>query len=60
MTRIFYGIAEASQSVFSTLPSFGALANWLFGIVITVGVVYWLWYDAKVRRGGQNFMANKG
>jgi hypothetical protein len=60
MTRIFYGIAEAAQSVFTILPSLGWLANWLFGIVITIGVVYWLWYDAKVRRGGQNFMAKRG
>lgn len=60
MTRIFNGIAEAAQSVFGILPSLGALTNWFFGIVITVGVVYWLWYDAKVRRGGRNYMAKKG
>ncbi|MFM1744170.1 MAG: hypothetical protein RLZZ630_107, partial [Bacteroidota bacterium] len=30
------------------------------GIVITIGTVYWLWYDAKVRRGGDNYMAKKG
>jgi hypothetical protein len=60
MTRIFYGIAEAAQSVFSIVPSVGALTNWFFGIVITIGTVYWLWYDAKVRRGGDNYMAKKG
>lgn len=60
MTAIFKGIATAAESIFPLLPSIGALANWFFGLTITIGVIYWLWYDAKVKRGGDNFMAKKG
>jgi len=60
MTAIFKGIATAAESIFPYLPSFGALLNWFFGISITIGVIYWLWYDAKVRRGSDNYMAKKG
>lgn len=60
MTAIFKGIATAAESIFPILPSIGALANWFFGLTITIGVIYWLWYDAKVKRGGDNFMAKKG
>ncbi len=60
MTALFKGIATASESLFSILPPIGALANWMFGITIAVGTIYWLWYDAKVRRGGANYMAKKG
>ena len=60
MTALFKGIATASESLFSILPPIGALANWMFGITIAGGTIYWLWYDAKVRRGGANFMAKKG
>jgi hypothetical protein len=60
MTQIFYGIADAVQPIFKILPSFGFLANWLFGLIIAVGTAYWLWYDAKVRRGGDNYMSYKG
>jgi hypothetical protein len=60
MTAIFNGIATAAQSIFPFLPSFGDLVNWFFGLTITVGVIYWLWYDAKVKRGGDNYMAKKG
>ncbi len=60
MDAVWYGIAHVAQSMFKFLPPIGALTNWFFGLSITVGVIYWLWYDAKVRRGGDNFMANKG
>jgi len=60
MTKVFTGIAEAAGSVFSVLPHVGQFTNWIFGIVITIGTVYWLWYDAKVRGGGENYMAKKG
>lgn len=60
MTALFKGIATACESLFSILPPIGFLANWMFGITIAVGTMYWLWYDAKVRRGGNNYMAKKG
>ncbi len=60
MTAIFNGIAKASESIFSLLPYIGNLTNWFFGIAIAIGTIYWLWYDAKVRRGGENYMAKKG
>jgi hypothetical protein len=60
MDAIWYGIANASQSFFKILPHIGFYANWIFGITIAVGVIYWLWYDSSVRKGGKNYMAHKG
>jgi hypothetical protein len=60
MDALIYGIANAFEAIFKILPPIGALTNWFFGLTITVGVIYWLWYDAKVRAGGKNFMADKG
>jgi p-aminobenzoyl-glutamate transporter AbgT len=60
MDALFYGFANACQALFKILPPIGALTNWFFGLTITVGVIYWLWYDAKVRTGGKNYMADKG
>lgn len=60
MDAIWYGIANAATAIFKFLPAVGFSMNWLFGIVITVGVVFWLWYDSSVRKGGANFMADKG
>ncbi len=60
MDAVWYGIADFAKVMFKFLPPIGALTNWFFGISIAIGVVYWLYYDAKVRRGGDNYMANKG
>ena len=60
MDAIWYGIAHAAESMFKILPPVGPWVNWLFGISITVGVVFWLWYDAQAKKGGNNFMADKG
>jgi p-aminobenzoyl-glutamate transporter AbgT len=60
MNAIWYGIGNAATALFEILPPIGPLTNWFFGIAITVGVTYWLWYDAKVKKGGANFMADKG
>lgn len=60
MTQVFKGIAEAAESLFTILPYLGQFTNWIFGILITIGTIYWLWYDANVRKGGENYMAKKG
>ena len=60
MTEIFNGIGKAAESIFPILPPIGFILNWMFGITIAVGTAYWLWYDSKVRRGGNNYMAKKG
>lgn len=60
MDAIWYGIAHAAESIFKLLPHVGFSLNWVFGIVITIGVVFWLAYDSSVRNGGPNYMANKG
>jgi hypothetical protein len=60
MDAIWYGIAKLFEAIFTILPATGNLINWFFGLFITVGVIYWLWYDAKVRRGGDNYMAKPG
>lgn len=60
MDAIWHGIAILFEAIFTIIPSIGFLINWAFGLAITVGVIYWLWYDAKVRRGGGNYMSNPG
>jgi hypothetical protein len=60
MDAIWYGIADAAQFIFKFLKPIGPFTNWIFGIIITIGVVYWLWYDANASRGGKNYMADKG
>ncbi|CAN5410318.1 hypothetical protein BH11BAC2_BH11BAC2_23180 [soil metagenome] len=60
MDAIWHGIADAANSFFIYLKPIGFTMNWLFGITIAIGVIYWLWYDSKVKRGGANYMANKG
>lgn len=60
MNAIWYGIANAFEALFGILPHIGNLTNWFFGIVITIGTVYWLWYDKFTGNGGSNYMADKG
>lgn len=60
MDAIIYGFANAAEAFFKILPPIGALVNWVFGLTITVGVIFWLQYDSSVRKGGANYIANKG
>lgn len=60
MNSIIYGFADICTAAFKLLPPIGALVNWLFGLTIAAGVIYWLKYDASVSRGGKNYMADKG
>lgn len=60
MDAIWNGIAKLFEAIFTILPPVGYLINWFFGLFITVGVIYWLRYDAKVRRGGDNYMSRPG
>lgn len=60
MTSFFNGIAKAAESIFPLVKTVGDFTNYFFMLAITVGTIYWLWYDAKVRRGGKNFMSDKG
>ncbi|MFM7016367.1 MAG: hypothetical protein ACKOX3_08580 [Bacteroidota bacterium] len=60
MNSIIYGIADACTAMFKLLPPIGAIVNWVFGLTIATGVIYWLKYDAGVNRGGKNYMADKG
>lgn len=60
MNSIIYGFADICTSAFKLLPPIGAMVNWLFGITLLVGIVFWLRYDSSVDRGEKNFMADKG
>lgn len=59
MDVVWYGIGDAFQFIFTLITPVGALINWFFGIAITIGVIYWLWYDAAVRKGKANYMGFK-
>jgi hypothetical protein len=60
MDAIFYGFANFMEWIFKIIEPIGMGIDYLFIITITVGVVFWLWYDVHERKGGRNFMADKG
>ena len=60
MDAIWYGIADFMQWLFKLIKPIGMAIDWLFIITITVGIIYWLWYDMHERKGGRNYMADKG
>ncbi len=60
MDAIWYGIANLMEWMFGIVKPIGMMVDWLFIISIAIGVVYWLWYDMHERKGGRNYMADKG
>lgn len=60
MDAIWYGIARMMEWLFKLIEPIGMYIDWIFIITITVGVIYWLWYDMHERKGGRNYMAGKG
>ena len=60
MDAIWYGIAYFMEWIFRMIKPVGMLIDWMFIITITVGIIYWLWYDMQERKGGRNYMADKG
>ena len=60
MDALWYGIANIMEWFFGIVAPIGMMVDWLFIISIAIGVVYWLWYDMHERKGGRNYMADKG
>ena len=60
MDAIWYGIADLMEFIFRLIEPVGMAIDYLFIIAITVGVIFWLWYDVHERKGGKNFLADKG
>lgn len=60
MNAIFYGFAHLMEMAFKLVEPIGKYVDILFAVTITIGTVYWLWYDMHVRKTNKNFMANKG
>lgn len=47
MNSFFYGIASASEAIFSILPSIGPATNVLFIALGSIGTAVWIWYGIK-------------
>lgn len=60
MDALWNGIAKLMELIFRLIEPIGMGVDYLFIILITVGVVFWLWYDVHERKGGKNFLADKG
>ena len=60
MDAIWNGIAKLMEWIFKLIKPVGPYVDILFFLAIFVGVVYWLWYDMHERKGGRNYMADKG
>jgi hypothetical protein len=58
MDAVWYGIANVMEWTFKIIKPIGMAIDWLFILLITAGVIFWLWYDMYERKGeGRNFMS---
>jgi hypothetical protein len=60
MDAIWYGIAGFMEFIFRIIKPIGMGIDYLFMLLIAAGVVFWLWFDMHERKGGKNFLAEKG
>jgi hypothetical protein len=60
MDAIWYGIANFMEFIFRIIKPIGMMVDYFFIIAMTVGTIFWLWYDVQERKKGNNFMAGKG
>lgn len=58
-TAIFTGIGEISTSFFNILPGFIKYIDLLFITIGCFGIIYWIYYEYYVNRGGDNFLSKK-
>jgi hypothetical protein len=60
MDAVWYGIATFMEFIFNLVKPIGMAVDVLFIISGFVGAFFWLWYSARVRKGGHNFMSDPG
>ncbi len=60
MDAVWYGFARFMEWTFKVIEPIGRSMDVIFSVVITIGAIYWLWYDVHVRKSDDNFMAKKG
>jgi hypothetical protein len=60
MDALWHGIANFMGWIFKLIKPIGMGIDVIFMLIIAAGVIFWLWYDAHERKGGKNFMADKG
>lgn len=58
-TAFFQGIGTISENFFTILPSIGMMVDLLFVALGTFGVFYWIIYEGKVNKGGDNYLSRK-
>lgn len=60
MDSIFYGFAKLMEWMFKLIQPVGGFMDLVFVVVISIGAIYWLWYDVYVTKSKDNYMAEKG
>ena len=60
MDVVFYGLAKIFEWIFRIVAPVGKYMDILFAVTITIGAIYWLWYDNHVRKTDNNYMSKKG
>lgn len=58
-TALFKGIGEASTNFFTIMPTILKTVDLLFIIAGTIGTIYWIIYETRVNKGGDNYLSKR-
>lgn len=58
-TAIFNGIGNGCENFFKILPAIGAYIDVLFLIIASIGTLYWIVYEIRVSKGGDNYLSKR-
>lgn len=58
MDAVWHGIADFFEFIFKIVKPIGMHINMIFFAFGTVGIVYWLWYTVKVKKGSHNYLSD--
>jgi hypothetical protein len=58
MDAVWHGIADLFEFIFKIVTPIGMHIDMVFFFLGTVGIIYWLWYTVKVKKGGRNYLAD--
>ena len=59
MTAFFYGIAAFFEFIFKLIEPIGMFIDIIFMALIAFGIIYWLIYEQRLKKGSRNFFADK-
>ena len=58
-TAIFTGIGHGCEKIFKFVPGIGPYVNLMFFSLACIGTAYWIYYEIKVSKGGDNYLSKK-